>query len=137
MNILDLPSTQALQAPQALKELYETLAAGDGILIERIISRGHTTPVGEWFDSDQDEWVLLLRGEAVIAYIDGSLTIVKTGDYLLIPAHQKHRVEFTSTEPPCIWLAVYGKMTVDPIPLSESQSESQPEPQSQKQSNKD
>jgi cupin 2 domain-containing protein len=124
MNILDLPSPQALQVPQ---ELYETLAAGDGILIERIISRGHTTPVGEWFDSEQDEWVLLLRGEAVIAYIDGSLTIVKTGDYLLIPAHQKHRVEFTSSEPPCIWLAVHGKMTVDPIPESESQPETQSE----------
>lgn len=119
MNILDLPSAQAPKAP---KELYETLAAGDGILIERIISRGHTTPVGEWYDSEEDEWVLLLRGEAVIAYIDGSLTIIKTGDYLLIPAHQKHRVEFTSSEPPCIWLAVHGKMTVDPIPESEPQS---------------
>ncbi len=126
MNILDLPSAQALQAPQ---ELYETLAAGDGILIERIISRGHTTPVGDWLDSEQDEWVLLLQGEAVIAYLDGSLTIIKTGDYLLIPAHQKHRVEFTSSEPPCIWLAVYGKMTVDPIDLIP-----QPEPQPQLQS---
>lgn len=126
MNILDLPSAQASQAPQ---ELYETLAVGDSISIERIISRGHTTPVGDWLDSEQDEWVLLLQGEAVIAYLDGSLTIIKTGDYLLIPAHQKHRVEFTSSEPPCIWLAVYGKMTVDPIDLIP-----QPEPQPQLQS---
>jgi cupin 2 domain-containing protein len=130
MNILDLPSPQAPQARQASQELYETLAAGDSILIERIISRGHTTPVGEWFDSEEDEWVLLLRGEAVIAYIDGSLTIVKTGDYLLIPAHQKHRVEFTSSEPPCIWLAVHGKMTVDPIP----EPEPQPEPHAESRS---
>jgi cupin 2 domain-containing protein len=134
MNILDLPSPQAPQARQALRasqELYETLAAGDSILIERIISRGHTTPAGEWFDSEEDEWVLLLRGEAVIAYIDGSLTIIKTGDYLLIPAHQKHRVEFTSSEPPCIWLAVHGKMTVDPI------SEGDPQPELQSESRSD
>jgi cupin 2 domain-containing protein len=124
MNILDLPSAQAPKPPQ---EVYETLAAGESVLIERIISQGHTTPVGEWYDSEQDEWVLLLRGEAIIAYIDGSLTIIKTGDYLLIPAHQKHRVEFTSSEPPCIWLAVHGKMTVDPI----SDPEPQPEPQSE------
>jgi cupin 2 domain-containing protein len=118
MNILDLPS---IRSPH---ELFETLVASDGILIERIISKGHTTPAGEWYDQEQDEWVLLLQGDAVLAYDDGSLAIVKTGDYLFIPAHKKHRVEFTSTEPPCIWLAVRANMQstiADENPVTEEQ----------------
>jgi cupin 2 domain-containing protein len=110
MNILDLPSISASQ------EIYETLVASHDILIERIISKGHTTPTAEWYDQEQDEWVLLLQGEAVIAYDDASLSIIKKGDYLFIPAHKRHRVEFTSSEPPCIWLAIHGKMHDDPEP---------------------
>ncbi|WP_019499021.1 cupin domain-containing protein [Pseudanabaena sp. PCC 6802] len=109
MNIFDLPP---IAPPQ---ELYETLVSSHDILIERIISKGHTTPVGEWYDQEQDEWVLLLQGEAVLAYADGSLSIVKKGDFVFIPARTQHRVEFTSTEPPCIWLAVHGKMQNDPV----------------------
>ena len=93
------------------KELFESIIANDNILIERIISTGQTTPLGEWYDSDKDEWVILLQGEAVLSYEDGSQIKLTAGDYLFIPAHQKHRVEYTSVLPPCIWLAVHGYLS--------------------------
>ena len=104
-NIFNLPPSLPNQ------ELFESIVANDNILIERIISTGQTTPSGEWYDQDKDEWVILLQGEAVLAYEDDSRAKLTAGDYLFIPAHQKHRVEYTSSEPPCIWLAVHGNMS--------------------------
>ena len=103
-NIFDLPSS----LPN--KELFESLVSADNILIERIISTGQTTPPGEWYDQDRDEWVILLQGFADLSYADGREIKLTAGDYLLIPAHQKHRVEYTSSEPPCIWLAIHGNL---------------------------
>ena len=65
-------------------------------MIERIISTGQSTLPGEWYDQNKDEWVILLQGEAILSYEDGSQIKLTVGDYLLIPAHQKHRVEYTS-----------------------------------------
>ena len=104
-NIFNLPSS----LPN--KELFESIVSNENILIERIISTGQTTPPGEWYDQDKDEWVILLQGEAILAYEDGKQIKLTAGDYLFIPAHQKHRVEYTSIEPPCIWLAVHGNMS--------------------------
>ena len=101
-NIFELPSS----LPN--KELFESLVFTDDIKIERIISTGQVTPSGEWYDQDRDEWVILLQGEAVLSYDNGSIIKLVAGDYLSIPAHQKHRVEDTSFEPPCIWLAIHG-----------------------------
>ena len=103
-NIFHLPSSLPYE------ELFEALVTTDNILIERIISTGQTTPSREWYDQDRDEWVILLQGEASLAYVDGSQIKLTAGDYLLIPAHQKHRVEYTSSEPPCIWLAVHANL---------------------------
>ena len=103
-NIFNLPSSLPNE------ELFETLISADNMLIERIISTGQTTPSGEWYDQDRDEWVILLQGEAVLAYTDGSKIQLTAGDYLSIPAHQKHRVEYTSSEPPCIWLAIHANL---------------------------
>ena len=104
-NIFNLPPS----LPN--RELFESIVSNDNILIERIISTGQTTPLGEWYDQDRDEWVILLQGKAVLSYEDGSQIELQAGDYLFIPAHQKHRVESTSTEPPCIWLAIHGDMS--------------------------
>ncbi len=104
-NIFDLPSSLHNE------ELFESLVSTDNILIERIISTGQSTPPGEWYDQDKDEWVILLQGEAVLSYSDRSQIKLIAGDYLFIPAHQKHRVEYTTSEPPCIWLAVHGNMS--------------------------
>ena len=103
-NIFNLPSS----LPN--KEIFESIISTDNLLIERIISTGQSTPPGEWYDQDQDEWVILLQGEATLAYTDGSEIRLTAGDYLFIPNHQKHRVEYTSSEPPCIWLAIHGEM---------------------------
>jgi cupin 2 domain-containing protein len=101
-NIFELPD------PLPAAELFEPLAASGDILVERIISRGQQTPLGHWYDQDKDEWVMLVQGEAELSYSDGSSLRLQSGDYVLIPARQKHRVEYTSTAPPCIWLAIHA-----------------------------
>ena len=93
------------------REIIEPLTADNGILIERIVSNGQTSPEGFWYDQDRDEWVVLLQGRAEIGYADGRRVLLGPGDWLLIPAHEKHRVESTSQDPPCIWLAVHGNIT--------------------------
>ncbi|MBD1843973.1 cupin domain-containing protein [Cyanobacteria bacterium FACHB-63] len=90
------------------RELFEPLIETRQLLVERIISTGQTTAEGEWYDQPRDEWVLLLQGEAQLMYENGSAIDLKTGDYLLIPAHQKHRVSHTSSNPACIWLAIHA-----------------------------
>lgn len=91
-------------------EMYEPLATGKSTLIERIISSGQQTPPGTWLDQPQDEWVVLLQGEAELAYADGTCLRLKPGDHVLIPARQQHRVKYTSANPACIWLAVHGSL---------------------------
>lgn len=102
-NLFDLPATLTQH------EFYERIAEGD-LMIERIISTGQTTPVGEWFDQDRDEWVVLIQGEARILFENEEEIALKSGDYILIKAHEKHRVTYTSTTPACIWLAIYGNI---------------------------
>lgn len=104
MNLYTLPT------PLPDEERAEPLNAGTDVLIERIISSGQTSPPGFWYDQDRDEWVALLQGEAVLAFADGRRVSLAAGDWLLIPAHEKHRVEHTSAAPPCIWLAVHGRL---------------------------
>jgi cupin 2 domain-containing protein len=100
-NIFNLPSLLPNE------EVFESLVSARSISIERIISTGQTTPIGKWYEQERDEWVILLQGEASIAYADDSTIDLAVGDYLLIPALQKHRVAHTSSEPPCIWLAIH------------------------------
>lgn len=106
-NIYNL-TTELSQAIK-LQEQFEVIAANESLLIERIISAGQITPEGQWYDQARDEWVILLQGQAEISYADNSRVILQSGDYLLIPAHKKHRVEYTSQEPPCIWLAIHSQ----------------------------
>jgi cupin 2 domain-containing protein len=89
------------------EELFNNLLVRGNLKIERIVSQGHATPIGEWYDQDWDEWVLLLEGEAILAYEDGSAAILNPGDYVLIPAHVKHRVEWTQPDINTIWLAIH------------------------------
>jgi cupin 2 domain-containing protein len=92
-------------------ERFEQIVSGKNIQIKRIISTGQTTTSGQWYDQTTDEWVILLQGEAELSYNDDTRIKLKAGDYLLIPSHTKHRFEYTSIEPPCIWLAVYGQFS--------------------------
>ncbi|MDE2899660.1 MAG: cupin domain-containing protein [Chloroflexota bacterium] len=104
-NLYDLPD------PLPPDELFTDLIPDAGVKIERIVSSGQSTPEGQWYDEPRDEWVALLQGEATIAYDDGSEVTLQAGDHLLIPAHTRHRVAMTSESPPCIWLAVHGRLT--------------------------
>lgn len=97
--------------PDALpEELVTVLAESDSVKIERIVSDGCASPEGFWYDQEQHEWVLLVSGSAILAVEkDGRVEQVelKPGDYLLLPAHQRHRVEATSPTEKTIWLAVF------------------------------
>lgn len=88
-------------------ELFQSVISAGNVSIERIISTGQKTPDGQWLEQDKNEWVILLQGESEISLPDGSTKILRKGDYLLIPKNTKHRVTRTTSEPPCIWLAVH------------------------------
>lgn len=88
------------------EEVLENLIKTDSFLLERIISEGHTTPEGYFYDQKQNEFVLLLKGFAKIAFEDCEVEL-KEGDYLIIPAHKKHRVTYTSEKEKTFWLTLY------------------------------
>jgi cupin 2 domain-containing protein len=90
-----------------LYERFETLVENETVRIERIVSKGHASPATGWYDQDRSEWVLLLRGAARLAFEDGREVEMTTGDWLEIPAHQKHRVAWTDPDQPAIWLAMH------------------------------
>jgi cupin 2 domain-containing protein len=103
-NLFDLPEL----LPD--HEIFEQLSHDRGVLIERIISSGQATPRGHWYDQERDELVVLLQGEASISFEEGETMDMIAGDYILIPAHKRHRVEYTSKDPPCVWLAVHADL---------------------------
>lgn len=88
-------------------EQFESIAHQGGVTIERILSRGQSSPATGWYDQDADEWVLLVEGEAILEFADGRQHRLKKGDHLLIPAHCQHRVAWTPADRTTIWLAVH------------------------------
>jgi len=95
--------------PQVLPgEIFETLAESGAVRIERIVSSGQATVEGEWYDQDWDEWVLLLAGSAGLLFEgEDAPRSLAAGDYVLIPAHCRHRVAWTDRYRQTIWLAVH------------------------------
>jgi cupin 2 domain-containing protein len=89
-------------------ELIETLIQSDGVRIERIVSHGHASPEGFWYDQDDYEWVMVLQGAARLQLEDRTIDL-GPGDYINLPAHTKHRVEWTTNDQPAIWLAIFYK----------------------------
>jgi len=93
---------------QMPEELFTCILQHNNLKIERIVSRGHASPNDEWYDQDHQEWILLIQGEAELEFADKSqLVKLQAGDYLLIPAHCKHRVNRTNPEKDTIWLAIH------------------------------
>lgn len=86
-------------------ERFEDLLTRPGARIERIVSSGQSTPPGVWLDQAWDEWVLLVRGRAGLSLEGEPPVTLGPGDHLLIPAHRRHRVDWTET--PTVWLAVH------------------------------
>ena len=88
------------------QEWFTTLLEKPHCRIERIVSYGQSSPDGFWYDQPQDEWVLLMSGEAELD-VQGERVFLSPGDHLLIQAGVKHRVVRTSADVPTVWLAVH------------------------------
>lgn len=88
------------------EEHFETLFASQTVRVERIVSDGQASPPDFWFDQADDEWVMVVRGEAVIEFADGSRQRMCAGDWLVLPAGRRHRVAETTAR--TLWLAVHA-----------------------------
>ena len=102
MNLFaDLPS----ELPE---EITEILAEANSIRIERIISHGHSSPKDFWYDQDENEWVAVLKGRAKLLFeSEDDPMEMGPGDFVTIPAHTRHRVEWTTPGETTVWLAVF------------------------------
>jgi cupin 2 domain-containing protein len=88
-------------------ELIEALAESSGVRIERIVSREHSSPEHFWYEDPRNEWVLLVSGSAELRFEGSGTFKLSPGDWILIPAGRRHRVETTSATEDTIWIAVY------------------------------
>jgi cupin 2 domain-containing protein len=89
-------------------ELFEVLAEGHNVRIERIVSTGQASPADFWYDQDQAEFIVVLKGEAELHFEgEDALIHLMPGDHMTIPSHRRHRVEWTTPDEPTVWLVVF------------------------------
>ena len=101
MNIFaDIPK-------QLGEEFSEEILSSPNLRIERIVSEGQSSPEDFWYEQEENEWVIVLQGEAELEYEDGKKEFLKAGDYCNIPRGCKHRVSWTSNDEQTIWLALF------------------------------
>lgn len=93
-----------VENPAQGKESFSTLLQGRQFKLEHIVSRGEASPSDFWYDQAQDEWVALIAGQATLNFEHGNIEL-KAGEAVLIPAHLKHRVSYTSVD--AVWLAIH------------------------------
>jgi cupin 2 domain-containing protein len=91
------------------KEIVEELVRRGDVRIERIVSKGHTSPDDGWYDQIENEWVIVLEGSGRILFENGPEVRLKKGDYINIPAHSRHKVTWTDPDNATVWLAVFYK----------------------------
>jgi len=89
------------------EELFDTILSSDSFRLERIISKGHATPKGQWYNQQDNEWVMLLKGSAGLRIEGQDIITMQQGDFILLPAGLKHRVEWTAPDTETIWLALH------------------------------
>lgn len=90
------------------EEQFSTLVEGGGYRLVRIVSTGQSSPPGFWYDQEEAEWVVVLRGRArLLIEGDAAAHDLSAGDHVLIPAHVRHRVDWTDPDQPTVWLALY------------------------------
>ena len=106
-RMIEIGKIYNLAARFFYKEITETLIYQGAVRIERIISTGQCSPNNFWYDQAENEWVCVLQGEGVIEWQNGSRNILKPGDWVFVPPHEKHRDHSTTSKPPCIWLAFF------------------------------
>jgi cupin 2 domain-containing protein len=88
------------------EEFFTTLLDAGAVRIERIVSHGPALPDGFWYDQDRAEWVVVLKGAALVRFENETVEL-RPGDFVNIPAHVKHRVEWTTPNEPTVWLVVH------------------------------
>jgi cupin 2 domain-containing protein len=90
------------------EEIFGEIISSENIRIERIISKGQSSPEDFWYDQEENEWLILVKGKAKLKFSDeNELVELTAGDYISITSHKKHRVEWTDPENETIWLAVF------------------------------
>jgi cupin 2 domain-containing protein len=103
LNLLD-------SLPQDLSsEAFDDLVRSPSVRIERIVSKGHSSPDSGWYDQDENEWVMVVQGKASLEFEDGARCDLSAGDYMNIPAHTRHKVAWTDPDDVTVWLAVFYK----------------------------
>jgi cupin 2 domain-containing protein len=88
-------------------ESIDVLLQRENVKIERIISKGHVSPATGWYDQEDDEWVLVLKGSAVVSFESDTDLNLTEGDYVNITAHTRHRVKWTDPDTETIWIAIH------------------------------
>ena len=89
-------------------EQITPLLTSPNVRIERIVSRGHQSPAGFWYEEEKAEWVMVVAGSAGVLFEgEAAPRALRRGDYIHIPAHARHRVEWTDATEPTVWLAVH------------------------------
>jgi len=88
------------------REFIEEILSTKDFKLERIISEGHISPPNYWYDQDKNEFVLLLKGKAELSFDNGEKYELNPGDYMIINAHQKHRVDWTDPNQKTFWLTI-------------------------------
>jgi cupin 2 domain-containing protein len=89
-------------------ERVDVLLETPALTLERIVSTGQATPPGQWYDQARNEWVVVIRGSAGLRFEDeAEPRVLRPGDHAFIPAHRRHRVEWTDATEPTVWLALH------------------------------
>jgi cupin 2 domain-containing protein len=93
--------------PNLEKEVFEELVRSGNVRIERIISKGHTSPDKGWYDQSEHEWIIVLEGSGSILFENGVEVNLEKGDYINIPPHSRHKVSRTDPNHVTVWLAIF------------------------------
>jgi cupin 2 domain-containing protein len=105
MNVNNIYKTYEIDKEN---EIFDILFSGKNVKIEKISSFGQVTPHDDCYDQSWDEWVLVLKGNAVLRFFEPMEDIIMhEGDFVFIPSHKRHRVEYTDPEKITLWLAIH------------------------------
>jgi cupin 2 domain-containing protein len=89
-------------------ELVQTIVRAPAVQIVRVVSRGQCSPPGFWYYQEENEYVLLLTGAARLVFEDQTEPLeMIPGSCVNIPAHKRHRVEWTDPTQNTVWLGIF------------------------------
>jgi len=91
------------------KEFFKQLLCKNNLKIQKIVSKGHSSPKSGWYNQNDNEWVIVLKGKAVLSFKNAKDVTLKKGDFINIPTNVKHKVSWTKPNKKTIWLAIHYK----------------------------